>query len=64
MPARRSSPRKRKADEEPKKDKKKKTEAEPEPKKDKPMKETDDKTAKTDDIDDASKNRKRKGAKR
>ena len=61
VPARRSSPRKRKADAELKKDTKKKTDAEL--KKDKPTKETGDKTAKTDDTDDASKNRKEKGAK-
>ena len=73
VPARRSSPQKRKADVEPKKDTKKKTDDEPkkdtkkktdvEPKKDKPTKETGDKTAKTDDTDDASKNRREKGAK-
>ena len=61
VPARRSSPRKRKPDAEPEKDTKKKTDLEP--KKDKPTKETGDKTAKTDDTDDASKNRKDRGAK-
>ena len=60
VPARRSSPRKRKADVEPEKDTKKKTDVEP--KKDKLTKETEDKAAKTDDTD-ASKNRQKKGAK-
>ena len=50
VPAQRSSPRKRKTD--------------AEPKKDKPTKETGDKRSRTDDTDDASKNRKQKGAKR
>ena len=53
VPARRSSPRKRKPDAEPEKDMKKKMDLEP---KDRPRKETD--------IDDALKNRKDRGAKR
>ena len=74
VPERRSSPRKRKIDMEPKKDTKKKTDDEPEkdkkkktedePKKDKPTKETGDKTGRTNDTDDASKSRGKRGAKR